>query len=252
MRSFINYFGGQASQWLLARPSQSLVGQTNLRIATLICAFIVIVFLAFSLTQWSIAERIYFLQSSKDTEMLTHLEGTLAMGNKLSNAHRATLNALLARDNREFSDSLAKLDSNLKGYVSLLENMQFPPSSTLALKKQELSNFAEQYRVISTSTLSLAKQNKMQAAIAMRITSLRPIYNDWETKQIQFGYDINTQSSIKQADYAREIALSRIFLLLFLIIPAIFIFISAISIIGILGFQLLRKKTINETDAWGR
>lgn len=247
MKSLIHRLGGFASTWLLARPSTREVGQANLRVAFAICGIVALASVGFVVAQWITFERIYNLQSERDSERSSYVSVAQEMVLSQTNAHRFLLNALLARNDTEFYDAKKQMEELLQRYDALeIAGNEFTESF------RELKADAMSYRAQALQILALFNSGNATEALELRITKLRPIFTKWQTKQEQFAQDVNRIELRDRSEYMRTISAGRIVLLLLLLAPGIIIFGGLLAIVAVIGWQHWGGKSSDPLDVWAR
>lgn len=247
MKSLIHRLGGFASNWLLARPSTREVGQANLRIAFAICGIVAVASVGFVVAQWITFERLYNLQSERDSERNTYVSAAQEMVLSQTNAHRFLLNALLARNDAEFNDAKKQMEENLQHYAALkLAGKEFTGSF------RDLKADSMEYREQALQILALFNSGSTAEALELRITKLRPIFVKWQTKQEQFAQDVNRIELRDRSEYMRTITGGRIVLLVLLLAPGLIIFGGLLAIVAVIGWQHWGGKSSDPLDVWAR
>ena len=107
---------GQASAWLLARPSHHQINRASLTIASALSMLIITGIFLISYLQWNLSERIQKNQIQRAETYLQESNAVLNMAIEFGNAHRSTLALLLARDPEESADALQRRQAALTAY----------------------------------------------------------------------------------------------------------------------------------------
>ena len=247
MKSLVHRLGGLASVWLLARPSTREVGQANLRVAFAICGLVAVASIGFVVAQWITFERIYKLQSARDSEQSSYVNVAQEMVLSQSNAHRFLLNALLARNDAEFHDAKKQMEEQLQRYDGLeLAGKDFTDSF------RELKAYAMEYRAQALQILALFNSGNTTEALELRITNLRPIFMKWQTNQEHFAQAVNQIELRDRSEYMRTIAAGRFVLLVLLLAPGIIILGGILAIVAVIGWPHWGGKTSDPLDVWAR
>lgn len=250
MKTVIRRWGGKISAWLLSRPSNRPVGQLKFPIAFVICVLLAVISLGFVFAQWLVTEKLHSLHTAREVQLAQSLNYTQEMSTCQANAHRATLNVLLASQADEFAEGKAKRLANLNRYLELLEAQDTGNSPAMDQKKKEIENWFLEYSRLSEQVIDLAQDGRMEEALAIRVEKLRPIFDSWQKSQDQFGFKVNLQDSRDQADYLRAIAATRFLLGALFIIPALLVLLGILALVALLGFQHLRGRYADPKDTW--
>ncbi|MFZ4682057.1 MAG: hypothetical protein ACOYMS_06120, partial [Terrimicrobiaceae bacterium] len=217
-----------------------------------ICALIGAVSIGFVIAQWVISERLYSLQKGRDAALTNSLNLTQEMATRLSNAHRATLNSLLATDAEELNDALRKRKENLDAYSHLILAQNTGASPELSQDKARIITLFRRYSESSQETLDLLLAGRKQEALAQRISEVRPSFDHWQKAQEQFGISLNTLDDQQRAQYVRTISTTRRLLLTLLVIPTLLVFSGVMAIVAIIGWQHWGGAALDPMDIWSR
>lgn len=241
---------GAASGWLLARPSSRSVNQASLRVALVICTLIAIVAITFSLAQWYASDRLYRLQSQHQSD----LEASLGLANDLAvrqvNSHRMTLNAMLARDQAERDEAISSRASNLSEYSRLLDTPAAKAPKLRATREAMIAAMAD-YRSTAEQLTDLIAADKMDEALAFRVATVRPAFDNWQSAQLRFALDAAALGKEQAAESAEEMARMREVVATLVLVPAALVLLGVAALIAMLGIERLGAKA-GAKDAWSR
>ena len=123
---------GQASAWLLARPSNHQINRASLTLASALLLLLVAGILLISILQWNLSEQIQKNQLHRAETYLQESTAILNMAIEFGNAHRSTLALLLARDPEESADALQRRQAALTAYKKNLAEINTTQSPKVA------------------------------------------------------------------------------------------------------------------------
>lgn len=238
---------GRLSARLLGARSHSTVSRTSLLAAALICLLIALVSIGFAVAQWGTTQRLLKLQNEQKLTFAEGINATSQMATYLANTHRATLNALLSQDDQERKSAEDQRLSNLHEYGRLLNTHSVITASQLATQQAELQKLLSDYTRISSEVLDLDRNGQRETALAMRIESLRPLFNRWQLAQQELTTASAAHSLREQKDYDDSISSLQRLLLGLVFVPAVLILVGILTIIVLLRVEKTGRKAV---DMW--
>jgi hypothetical protein len=241
---------GRASAWLLARPSQHAINRASLITAFGVCLVLLAAIIALSLAQWILSERLQLARIEREQHLARLADTSLSMAMAASNAHRATLSGLLARDESELSDSLHRRQTALDEYDTALDSIEDKLSPATLEQKQTTAALAKNYRALSAQLLDLIQKCELPRALDFRLEHLRPAFEQWQSAHDKFAHSKTRDILQKDAAQLQTIQNLRLILLSLVIAPAGLLFIGTLAIFAILGFGYLTRKNTPPADAW--
>jgi hypothetical protein len=238
---------GALSKRLLAAKSNHTVSRASLYLALGLALMIAILSAIFAFAQWEVAGSLVRFQQQSSLETASRIESLAAMAKHQSNAHRATLNALLARDPSELEEADALRKSNLEAYRTLIGDLSGVPG--LEKAGGNLIVLTEQYGALSQTVVELFESGKKEEALDLRINRLRSLYNEWQMSQEHFSKEVGHERRKQQKIHAAVTRATKAWLAGLLLAPLALVAIGTLAIAATLGFHGLSNK---RGDSWDR
>lgn len=238
---------GALSKRLLAAKSNHTVSRASLYLALGLALMIAILSAIFAFAQWQVAGSLVRFQQQSSLETAARIENLAAMAKHQSNAHRATLNALLARDPSELEEADALRKSNLEAYRTLIGELSGAPG--LEEAGENLLVLTKQYGALSEKVVELFGAGKKEEALDLRISQLRSLYNEWQMGQEHFSKEVGHEGRKQQEIHAAVTHTTKAWLAGLLLAPLALVAIGTLAIAATLGLQGLSNK---EGDSWER
>jgi hypothetical protein len=239
---------GRASAWLLSRPSRHTIDQTSLATAFAVCLALLAATSLLSFAQWILSEHLQLTRIDREQRLSLHAETSLQMAIAASNAHRATLSALLARDPSEFTDSLQRRQAALDSYDDALDSTFSSPETQT--KKQTTSALAKTYRTLSSQLFDLVQKGEFQQALDFRLQHLRPAFENWQAAHDEFAHSQTRGILEKDAAQLATIRILRRVLFALVLAPAALLVLGTLALFTILGLGYLTRHTPTTPDPW--
>lgn len=248
--SFTEKIKGRASAWLLVRPSHAAVNRASLGMVLAVCFALVLAMIGLSIGQWSLSEHIQQAQFKRAVKMSNDAAVALNAAMVFGNAHRATLNALVARDTQEWEDSIQRRRTGLANYRAYLE--QFKVASTEEEKKYcaEAEQLAEEYARLSQKLLDMAQGGQLEQALDFRLQAVRPVLEKWQVAQDKFSSKHADQTLHENTAQEKTIRTLRGVFFLLVACPVFLLFLGGIAIATLLGWEYFFGKTNKTRDLW--
>jgi hypothetical protein len=238
---------GAFSTRLLAAKSNHTVSRASLYLALGLALLIAILSAIFAFAQWRVAGNLVQFQQQSSMETASRIESLAAMAKHQSNAHRATLNALLSRDTLELQEADALRKSNLEAYRTLIGELSQTPG--LEEAGENLLVLTKQYDALSENVVDLFSTGKIEEALDLRINRLRSLYNEWQMGQEHFSKEVAHEGRKQQEIHSAVTRTTKTWLAGLLLAPLAIIALGAASIAAILG---LNSVTQRGGDSWQR
>lgn len=238
---------GKFSANLLASKSHHTVSRASLIFAAVLALMIALLSGLFAFAQWRVADNLMRNQQQRGAEVARRVAATADMATRQANAHRATLNVLLSRDSPELEEADGLRRSNLREYSSLIS--QISDSPELYENAEGLRRLIAQYEELSAYVVDLFRQGRKDEALELRITRLRPLFNNWQTLHEEFSKKIAGEDRREQAIQAAASRATKKWLAGLLLAPLVLIGFGILAIAGILGLQRLGSRA---SDTWAR
>jgi len=238
---------GALSKRLLAAKSNYTVSRASLYLALGLALMVAILSAFFAFVQWQVAGSLVRFQQQSSLETAARIENLAAMAKHQSNAHRATLNALLARDASELEEADALRKSNLEAYRTLIGELSGTPG--LEESGGNLLVLTEQYGALSQTVVELLESGKKEEALDLRINRLRSLYNEWQLGQEHFSKKVGLEGRKQQETHAAATRTTKAWLAGLLLAPLALVAIGTFAIAATLGFQGLSNRG---SDSWDR
>lgn len=243
----ISTLKGAISTRLLAAKSNHTVSRASLYLALGIALLIAILSALFAFAQWQVAGNLIRFQQRNTMETAARIEGLAAMAKHQSNAHRATLNALLSRDSSEFQEAGALRKSNLEAYRTLIGELSQTPG--LEEAGENLLVLTKQYDALSEKVVDLFSTGQKEEALDLRINRLRSLYNEWQMGQEHFSKEVAQEGRKQQEIHSAVTRTTKAWLAGLLLAPLVFIALGVLAIAAMLGLQRFR---VRSADTWLR
>jgi len=241
---------GRASAWLLSRPSNQQINRTSLIAAFAVCLALLVAIIGLSLAQWILSERLQLTRIEREQHLARHAETSLKMAVAASNAHRATISALVARDDLEMSDSIQRREAALDIYDSALDSTTLQLSSATLEKKQSAAALAQNYRSLSAQLIEMVQKGDTQKALDFRLHNLRPVYEKWQVAHNEFSQNQTREILQNDATQIQTIRILRRILFALVLAPVALITICTFAVFAILGLGYLARPTPTTPDPW--
>jgi|GEM_PF-2624204 len=238
---------GALSKRLLSAKSHHTVSRASLYLALGLALMISILSALFALAQWQVAGNLIRFQQQSSLETAARIENLAAMAKHQSNAHRATLNALLSRDTLEVQEADALRNSNLEAYRTLIGELSLTPG--LEEAGENLLVLTKQYDALSEKVVDLFSTGKKEEALDLRINRLRSLYNEWQMSQELFSKEVGHEGRKQQEIHSAVTRTTKTWFAGLLLAPLAIIALGAASIAAILG---LNSVTQRGGDSWQR
>lgn len=238
---------GAFSTRLLAAKSNHTVSRASLYLALGLALLIAILSAIFAFAQWRVAGNLVQFQQQSNMETASRIESLAAMAKHQSNAHRATLNALLSRDTLELQEADTLRNSNLEAYRTLIRELSQTPG--LEEAGENLLVLTEQYGALSQTVVELFESGKKEEALDLRINRLRSLYNQWQMSQEHFSKEVGHEGRKQQKIHAAVTNTTKAWLAGLLLAPLALVAIGTLAIAATLGFQGLSNRG---GDSWER
>jgi hypothetical protein len=241
---------GRASAWLLARPSRHTIDRANLATAFAVCLALLAATILISFAQWLLSEHLQLTRIDREQRLSLHADASLQMTVAASNAHRATLSALLARDPSEFTDSLQRRQAALDSYDATLDSTDSTLSPANLAKKQTTDELAEAYRTLSAQLLDMVQKGDLQQALDFRLHHLRPAFETWQAAHNEFAESQAREILEKDAAQLATIRTLRRILFALVLAPAALLILGTLAVFTILGLGYLTRPAPTTPDPW--
>lgn len=238
---------GKLSAKLLSAGSTRAVSQASVLAVMGISLFMVVLTGVFALAQWKAANNLIRIQKERVVETSLRIDAAAGMATRQANAHRATLNALLARDSDELDEADTLRQSNLQDYARL--SMELGNEENLHEEAQRLRLLTAQYEELSGQVVDLVREGRTEEALELRVRRLRGLFNRWQSAQENFLTQLARFDERQENVYARASAVSGRWLIGLLLAPLVLIALGVGGIAAIIGAQRISPKT---PDAWSR
>jgi len=238
---------GHFSSILLASKSNHAVSKASLYTALVLASSIALLTVLFAFIQWRVGENLFEKQRERSRAVEQRVTTYANMGSQLANAHRATLNILLSRDQKEFDEAEALRISNLHDYLE--SSSLIGASDGLQAAAEELRLFTEQYKALSAQVVDLFRKDRSEEAHDLRMSRLRVAFNHWQKAHANFSTKLADTVSEQNRDHQLAYANSRRLLAGVLIAPLVFMMLGIMSIVGMFGLERFRTKV---SDPWSR
>ena len=241
---------GQASAWLLARPSHHQINRASLTIASAFGMLIITGILLVSYLQWNLSERIQKNQIQRAETYLQESKAVLNMAIEFGNAHRSTLALLLARDLEESADALQRRQAALTAYKKNLAEINTTQSPKVAETKNTNTELSKNYETASAHLIELVQSGQLQKALDFRLSTVRPIYENWQSAHEKLSTALLEQANSRDAENAAAIRTLRTIFLALLSIPILLLLIAVLSLASLLGWEKLSTRSQSSPDPW--
>jgi len=238
---------GAFSSRLLAAKSNHTVSRASLYLALGLALLVAILSALFAFAQWQVAESLVRFQQQNSQETALRIEGLAGMAKHQSNAHRATLNALLSRDASELQEANALRSLNLEAYRALVLKTFNAPG--LEESREHLLVLMEEYSALSSKVVGLFTEGKKEEALDLRINRLRSLYNQWQVSQEHFSKEVGLEARKQQEIHSAVTRTTKAWLAGLLLAPLAAIGLGVVAIAAILG---LNRVTRRGGDNWQR
>jgi hypothetical protein len=236
---------GHLSVNLLAGKSNHAVNKAGLYVALILALLIALLSALFAFAQWRVGESLASLYQQKALGTEKLVATTVNMATQQANAHRATLNVLLSRDETELKETESLRRSNVHGYLESLRTLESKAPWSEAV--QDLQTLTLQYDQLSARVVGLCRKGRLEDALDLRASSLREAFNKWQQAHAAFGTKTAKTDTEQRKYYAKATAQTRRWLIALLIAPLALVTIGIFAIIGLLGLQRLNG---NDRDSW--
>jgi len=243
----ISTLKGAMSTRLLAAKSNHTVSRASLYLALGIALLIAILSALFAFAQWQVAGNLIRFQQRNTMETAARIEGLAAMAKHQSNAHRATLNALLSRDLSEFQEADGLRLSNIEAYETLTRELSKSPE--LGDVSENLNLMTKQYGLLSGKVVDLFREGKKEEALDLRINRLRSLYNEWQMAQEHFSKEVASEGHKQQEIHFAVTRTTKAWLAGLLLAPLVLIASGVLAMAAMLGLQ---RFAIRKPDSWLR
>ena len=218
--------------------------------ALAICFALLVAVIGFSIAQWRLSEHIQHAQYERSAKMAREATATLNAAMVFGNAHRATLNALVARDAEEWQDSIERRRSGLATYRAYLEQFQFSASDEAESYRAEAKRLAEEYAMLSQKLLDMVQAGQLEQALDFRLQAVRPVLEKWQAAQDDFSSKHADQILHEDTAQGKIIRTLHIALFLSVLCPVLILFLGALAIATLLGWKYFFDKTKRAGDLW--
>jgi len=238
---------GVFSTRLLAAKSNHTVSRASLYLALGLALLVAILSAFFAFAQWQVAEGLVRFQQQNSQETASRIESLAAMAKHQSNAHRATLNALLSRDTFELQEADALRNSNLVAYRTLIGELSQTPG--LEEAGENLLVLTKQYDALSSKVIELFTEGQKEEALDLRMNRLRSLYNEWQISQEHFSKEVGREGRKQQEIHSAVTRTTKAWLAGLLLAPLAVIALGAVAIAAILGLNSVSRRG---GDNWQR
>jgi hypothetical protein len=238
---------GALSLHLLAAKSNHTVSRASLLLAVALSVFIACLAGIFAFAQWRIAGNLMHFQQQRSAEIAQRVGDVADMATMQANVHRSTLNVLLSRDTSEFTEADNQRRTNLADYAT--RTAKVSALAEISNSADALRGMTAQYAEISDYIIDLFKQGRMEEALDLRFTRLRPVYNKWQRAQENFSRRVAGEDRRQQEIHAGAVRATKLWLGALFLAPLALIALGTLAIAAILGLQRL---TETATDMWTR
>lgn len=238
---------GALSTRLLASKSNHTISRASLIFAMALATVVTLLAGVFAFVQWRVADNLIVSQQRRNAEIVQRVGDAAGMATLQANAHRATLNALLSRDEKEFAEADNLRRKNLADYAALTEKLA--DLTEVEGSANVLRTMTTQYGALSDYVVSLLRQGRKEEALELRITRVRPLYNDWQRAQESFSIQLASEDQRQQDIHAGAVRATKAWLAGLLLAPLVAIALGVAAIIAILG---LNRVTKPGGDNWSR
>jgi hypothetical protein len=236
---------GHLSANLLAGQSNHTVSKARLHVALTLALLIALLSALFAFAQWRVGENLASLYQQKALGIEKSVATTANMATQQANAHRATLNVLLSRDEAEVKEAESLRRSNVQGYLESSRTLESKAPWSEAV--QDLQTLTLQYDQLSAQVVGLFRRGRLEDALDLRVSSLREAFDKWQQAHAAFGAKTAQADAEQRKYYAEATAQTRRWLIAFLVAPLALITIGIFAIAGLLGLQRLDG---NDHDPW--
>lgn len=243
----LNRVKGFASSKLLSSPSNHRVSKASLLGALTIAVGVAALCLAIAFAQWHLANNIVDLQQQQAKENADRIEAAAEMATHQANAHRGLLNTLLSRDEAELQEGILLRGSNLQAYSQLAESLSRSPD--LHNNAEKLRVLIERYDAASRQVIELLKAGKKDEALDVRLTTLRPLFNSWQTAHGDFTKQLGRSAEREKDQFDAVTTASKRWLAGLLLAPLVLIVLGLIATATILRLKRLSE---DRNDPWAR
>lgn len=239
---------GRASAWLLARPSRHTIDQTSLATAFAVCLALLATTILLSFAQWILSEHLQLTRIDREQRLSLHADASLQMTMAAANAHRASLSALLARDDSEMSDSVQRRQAALDSYDTILDSTDGKLAPETQAKKQTASTLAKTYRTLSAQLFEMVQNGDQQEALDFRLHHLRPSFEKWQAAHDEFAQSLTREILEKDAVQLETIRTLRRILFALVLAPAALLVLGTLAVFAILGLGYLTRPSPTTPD----
>lgn len=238
---------GKLSARFLGATSHREISRATLIGAISACVLVAAACLAFAVAQWAVSEKLLQMQK-KHVEDVARNSGAIArMATYMANTHRATLNALLSKEPEELANANSQFTQNLDEYRQALT--AGGANGTTRTREVALAKLVDSYEALAQEVIALDRAGQAEAASAMRIGKLRPLFNAWQHAHEEYTTAAAIDSLKEQGQYERTLAITRGVLAVLFAIPAGIAVIAALALFTALGAEKMGRKL---PDAWAR
>jgi hypothetical protein len=241
---------GLASVWLLARPSNHQINRASLTLGTALALLLIAGILLTSYLQWNLSELIQKNQIHRAESYLLESKVALDMAIEFGNAHRSTLALLLAREPDEAADALQRRQTALNAYNKNLTEIDTTNSPKVAETKNTNTELSKNYETASAHLIELVQSGQLQKALDFRLSTVRPIYENWQSAHEKLSAALLEQANSQDAQNAAAIRTLRTIFLALLSIPILLILIAVLSLASLLGWEKLSTRSQSSPDPW--
>jgi len=238
---------GRLSANLLATKSNHTVSHASLYFALGLAIFIALLSAIFAFAQWQVGENLARMQQARARAVEERVATSASMSSQQANAHRATLNVLLARDATELAEAESLRRSNLEGYLE--SSRLLGASAGLHEAAEDLRVLTAQYEELSAQVVDLFREGQREAALDLRVLRLREAFNRWQQAHASFSKQLARTEAEQKKDYEEATAGARRWLVGLLVGPLVLLALGILTIAGVLGAARFGKQA---PDAWSR
>jgi flagellar biosynthesis/type III secretory pathway M-ring protein FliF/YscJ len=243
----LNRLKAFSSAKLLSSPSNQTVSKASLYASMVIASSVGVLCLAIAFAQWRVTENMVRLQQQQAKENAERIEAAAEMATHQANAHRGLLNTLLSRDETELQEGILLRGSNLQAYSQLAESLSKSPD--LHNNAEKLWVLIERYDAASRQVIELLRAGKKDEALDVRITTLRPLFNSWQTAHGDFTKQLGRSAEREKDQFDAVTAAFRRWLAGLLLAPLVLIVLGLIATATILRLKRLSE---DRNDPWAR
>ena len=244
--AMLNRLKGRISATLLAAKSNHTVSRTSLYWALGLAMLIALSSALFAFAQWQVGENLARIHRVRTRAVEERVAASASMASQQANAHRATLNVLLSRDDKELEEAEALRRSNLQGYLA--SSRQLGENKGLGDAAEELRILTAQYDELSARAVGLFREGRRQEALDLRVGRLRGTFNRWQSAHSSFSSKVAQTEADQKKDYEAATSSARRLLVGLLVAPFALIVFGIAVIAAMLGFQRFRTAD----DSWLR